>query len=159
MSVNTFTKEQIIEQLNKILSLEYAGVVQYMQHSFLVSGHQRIVYSDFFREESKGSLKHASIIGDKIVALGGVPTVEPATIHQTTDLQEMLEQDLELERNALAAYMTAWEMSSSNPTLKFMLESIIQDEQIHVEDLEKMTSKNNVAVSDGEKEIKLHRAS
>ncbi len=156
---NTYTNEQIIEQLNKILSLEYAGVVQYLQHSFLVSGHQRIVYADFFREQSKGSLKHASIMGDKIVALGGVPTVEPATIHQTTDLQEMLEQDLQLERDALAAYMTAWEMSDRNPTLKFMLESIIQDEQTHVEDMEKMTSKNNVAVSDGEKEIKLHRAS
>lgn len=156
---NTYTNEQIIEQLNKILSLEYAGVVQYMQHSFLVSGHQRIIYSDFFREQSKGSLKHASIMGDKIVALGGVPTVEPATIHQTTDLQEMLEQDLQLERDALAAYMTAWEMSDRNPTLKFMLESIIQDEQTHVEDMEKMTSKNSVAVSDGEKEIKLHRAS
>lgn len=156
---NTYTNEQIIEQLNKILSLEYAGVVQYMQHSFLVSGHQRIVYADFFREQSKGALKHASIIGDKIVALGGVPTVEPATIHQTTDLQEMLEQDLQLERDALAAYMTAWEMSDKNPTLKFMLESIIQDEQTHVEDMEKMTSKNSVAVSDGEKEIRLHRAS
>lgn len=156
---NTYTNEQIIEQLNKILSLEYAGVVQYMQHSFLVSGHQRIVYADFFREQSKGALKHASTIGDKIVALGGVPTVEPATIHQTTDLQEMLEQDLQLERDALAAYMTAWEMSDKNPTLKFMLESIIQDEQTHVEDMEKMTSKNSVAVSDGEKEIKLHRAS
>ncbi|MBI4851360.1 MAG: ferritin [Acidobacteria bacterium] len=159
MSGNTFTNEQIVEQLNKILSLEYAGVVQYMQHSFLVSGHQRIVYSDFFREQSNGSLKHASTIGDKIVALGGVPTVEPSTIHQTTDLQEMLEQDLQLERDALNAYMKAWEMSGSNPTLKFMLESIIQDEQTHVEDLEKMTSKNSVAVSDGEKEIKLHRAS
>lgn len=157
MSANN--NEQIIEQLNRILSLEYAGVVQYMQHSFLVSGHQRIVYSDFFREQSKGSLKHASTIGDKIVALGGVPTVEPATIYQTTDLQEMLEQDLQLERSALEAYMKAWEISGSNPTLKFMLESIIQDEQVHVEDLEKMTSKNNVAVSEGEKEIKLHRAS
>jgi bacterioferritin len=157
--MSTYTNEQIIGQLNKILSLEYAGVVQYMQHSFLVSGHQRIVYAEFFREQSKGALKHASTIGDKIVALGGVPTVEPATIHQTTDLQEMLEQDLQLERDALAAYMTAWEMSDKNPTLKFMLESIIQDEQTHVEDMEKMTSKNNVAVSDGEKEIKLHRAS
>lgn len=151
--------EQIVEQLNKILSLEYAGVVQYMQHSFLVSGHQRIVYADFFKDQSKDSLKHAGIIGDKIVALGGVPTVEPATIHQTTDLSEMLEQDLELERNALAAYLKAWEMSSSNPTLKFLLESMIQDEQTHVEEMEKMTNKNKVAVSDGEKEITLHRAS
>jgi bacterioferritin (cytochrome b1) len=68
------TSAQLIPQLNKILSLEYAGVVQYMQHSCLVSGHDRMVFADFFRDQSKASLKHASVLGDKIVALGGVPT-------------------------------------------------------------------------------------
>ena|SRR5437016_4127955 len=149
---------QIIQQLNKILSLEYAGVVQYMQHSFLVSGLDRLVFSDFFRDQSKSSHKHARVIGDKVVALGGVPTVEPATIHQSTDLQEMLEQDLRLERDALEAYTKAWELSESNPGLKFLLESIIQEEQIHVEELEKVTAKSKIAVSDKEKEIKLQRA-
>lgn len=149
---------QVIQQLNKILSLEYAAVVQYMQHSFLVTGHDRLVFSGFFRDQSKGAHKHAGIVGDKIVALGGVPTVEPATIHQSTDLQEMLEQDLKLERDALDAYFKAWELANDNPGLKFLLESIIQEEQIHVEDMEKMTVKSKIAVSDKEKEIKLHRA-
>ena len=149
----------IIQQLNKILSLEYASVVQYMQHSFLVGGHDRLVFSDFFHDQSKSSHKHARILGDKIVALGGVPTVEPATIHQSTDLQEMLEQDLKLERDALDAYMKAWELSSENHALRFLLESIIQEEQIHVEELEKLSAKNKIAaVSDKEKEIKLQRA-
>ncbi|MEW6731407.1 MAG: ferritin-like domain-containing protein [Acidobacteriota bacterium] len=149
---------QIIQQLNKILSLEYAAVVQYMQHSFLVSGHDRVVFADFFRDHSKSSHKHATVVGDKIVALGGIPTVEPATIHQSTDLQEMLQQDLKLEREALEAYMKAWEFSQENHPLKFMLEQIIQEEQLHVEELEKITAKSKIAVSDKEKEIKLQRA-
>lgn len=150
---------QIIQQLNKIMSLEYAGVVQYLQHSFLVSGHDRLVFSDYFHDQSESSHKHARTIGDKIVALGGVPTVEPATIHQSTDLQEMLEQDLRLEREALDAYMKAWEMAADNAPLKFFLENIIQEEQIHVEELEKLTAtKSKVSVSDKEKEIKLKRA-
>jgi bacterioferritin len=148
---------QIIQQLNKIISLEYAGVVQYMQHSFLVNGHDRLLFSDFFRDQSKSSLKHAQTIGDKIVALGGVPTVEPATIHQSTDLQEMLLQNLKLERDALEAYTKAWELAQENHPLKFMLEGIIQEEQIHVEELEKLTAKTKVAVSDQEKEIKFQR--
>ncbi len=149
---------ELIQQLNKILSMEYAGVVQYMQHSFLVSGHDRIVFADFFRAQSSAAHKHAAIMGDKIVALGGVPTVEPTSIHQSTDLQEMLEQDLHLEREALAAYMKAWELAKDNHGLKFMLEGIIQEEQIHVEDLEKVTSQSKLAVADKEKEIKLQRA-
>ena len=102
------SETELLDQLNVILSLEYAGVVQYMQNSFLVTGHDRVVFSDFFRKQSNDALKHAGIIGDKIVALGGVPTVEPATIKQSTDLTEMLEQALKLEREALAAYMKAW---------------------------------------------------
>lgn len=159
MAKSTATNAQVIQQLNHAMSLEYAGVVQYMQHSFLVTGHDRLVYSAFFREQSQSSLKHASLLGDKIVALGGIPTVEPTTIHQATDLQEMLEQDLTLERDALAGYSKAWEMADHNPPLKFWLESIIQEEQTHVEDLEKMTSKRTVAVADSEKEVTLHRAS
>lgn len=146
----------IIQELNKILSLEYAAVVQYMQHSFLVTGHDRLVFSEFFRDQSKAAHKHAGIIGDKIVALGGVPAVEPASIHQSTDLQEMLEQDLKLERDALDAYLKAWRLAEENPGLKFLLESIIQEEQIHVEDMEKLAVKSKISVS--EKEIKLHKA-
>lgn len=134
------TKTELLDQLNIILSLEYAGVVQYMQNSFLVTGHDRVVFSDFFRRQSNDALKHAAIIGDKIVALGGVPTVEPATINQSTSLTEMLEQALKLEREALAAYLAAWELASDNRPLKFMLETMIQEEQLHVEDMEKIIS-------------------
>ncbi len=140
------SETELLDQLNVILSLEYAGVVQYMQNSFLVTGHDRVVFSDFFRKQSNDALKHAGIIGDKIVALGGVPTVEPATIKQSTDLAEMLEQALKLEREALAAYMTAWEMASGNKPLRFLLESIVQQEQTHVEEMEKIvSSKRSIA--------------
>jgi rubrerythrin len=70
----------------------------------------------------------------------------------------MLQQDLQLERDALQAYLKAWELSNENPPLKFLLESIIQEEQEHVDELEKVIGKNKIAVSDKEKEIKLQRA-
>lgn len=142
------SKTELLEQLNTILSLEYAGVVQYMQNSFLVTGCDRVVFSDFFRKQSNDALKHASLIGDKIVALGGVPTIEPATIKQSTNLTEMLEQALKLEREALAAYMTAWDLASADKPLRFMLESIIQQEQMHVEEMEKIVSSRTVAVQE-----------
>ena len=79
-----------------------------MQHSFLVTGTEREVYRKFFRDQSEESQDHAETLGDKIVALGGVPTVEPGEIRQSTDLGEMLRQDLELERAAMEAYMSSW---------------------------------------------------
>src|ERR671914_1848933 len=96
---------KLIESLNRALSFELTAVIQYMQHSFLVTGAEREVYRSYFRDQSEESHDHAKTLGDKIVALGGVPTVEPAMIRQATELKEMLKQDLELEREGMAAYM------------------------------------------------------
>jgi bacterioferritin (cytochrome b1) len=51
-------------------------------------------------------------------------------IRQSVDLREMLKQDLELEREALQAYINAWASCDEQdmPT-KFMLEEQIAEEQ------------------------------
>ena len=138
----------LIESLNRALSLEIGAVIQYTQHSFLVTGIEREVYRKYFRKQGKESQEHAITLGDKIVALGGVPTVEPAMIRQSTELAEMLRQDLEMEREALKAYMAAWEACGDEdlPT-RFQLEERISEEQQHVEELEKLTSERKASVT------------
>src|ERR671916_3453645 len=140
--------QELIDNLNRALSMELASVIQYMQHSFLVTGPEREVYRSFFRKQGEESHDHAKTLGDKIVALGGVPTVEPSMIRQSTDLAEMLRQDLEMEREALQAYMAAWEACGDDelPT-RFLLEGRIADEQRHVEELEKLTSERRASVT------------
>lgn len=134
-------RTELIENLNRALSFELSGVIQYSQHSYLVTGLEREVYKDYFREQAGEAQDHAEYLGDKIVALGGVPTVEPGMIRQSTDLGEMLKQNLELERDAMDAYMTAWRSCGDDdlPT-KFWLEGQIAEEQRHIEELEKLTS-------------------
>jgi len=141
-------RTELIENLNKALSLELSGIIQYSQHSYLVTGFEREIYKEFFREQAKEAQAHAQFLGDKLVALGGVPTVEPAMIRQSTDLKEMLKQDLELEREALAVYMTAWDSCDDEdlPT-RFWLEGQIAEEQLHVEELEKLTSERTSKVN------------
>ena len=132
---------ELIENLNRALSLELAGVIQYLQHSFLVTGQDREVFRGFFRDMSKESRKHAELLGDKLVALGGVPTVEPGDIRQATDLAEMLRQDLELERAAMVAYVAAWRScTDAELATRFLLEERIAQEQLHIEEFEKLTN-------------------
>jgi bacterioferritin len=134
-------RAELIENLNKALSWELAGVIQYSQHSYLVTGTDREVFRDWFRDQAEEAQKHAEVLGDKIVALGGVPGVEPAMIRQSTDLKEMLKQDLELEREAMVAYMAAWAACDDEDLpQKFWLEGQISDEQNHIEELEKLTN-------------------
>jgi bacterioferritin len=139
---------ELIDNLNRALSLELAAVIQYMQHSFLVNGMERELYRSYFRKQSEESRDHAITLGDKVVALGGVPSVEPGMIRQSTDLQEMLKQDLALEREALAAYMAAWESCKDDerPT-RFQLEERIYQEQLHIDELEKLTSERKANVT------------
>lgn len=134
-------RAELIENLNKALSYELAGVIQYSQHSYLVTGTDRQIFKDWFRDQAEEAHDHAEVLGDKIVALGGVPTVEPAMIRQSIETKEMLKQDLELEREAMAVYMAAWTSCDANDLpQKFWLEGQISDEQMHIEELEKLTS-------------------
>ena len=139
---------ELIDNLNRALGLELAGVIQYLQHSFLVTGQEREVFCEFFRDLSSEARKHAETLGDKIVALGGVPTVEPGEIRQSTDLSEMLRQDLELERTAMDAYLAAWKScTDAELATRFLLEERIASEQKHIEEFEKLTNERRANVT------------
>jgi len=129
---------KMIDKLNDILRWEWTGVVQYTQHSFLVQDLWREVYASMFRKSAEESLGHARLIGDKIVALGGVPTVERGEVKQSSDLQEMLRFDLDIERGAVKLYGEALELCQDNHPLRVLLEDIILEEQDGVENLEKL---------------------
>jgi len=127
----------VIVALNKAIALEHAATLQYQQHSLLVNGLWRKVFADFFTGQAKSSLEHAAKFGQKVVALGGVPTVEIGdAVHQSTELEEMLRRDLELEKETLRAYLEAHALTEGNVALRTMLESHIESEQRDIEELE-----------------------
>lgn len=132
--------DDLINRLNRALSLEYAATIQYLQQQCLVTGQERQQFAPFFAASSSESHTHAQNLGNKIVALGGSPTIEPAIVREGKNLAEMLQYDLELEREALAAYVKAWESAQGNPPLVFWLEEIISAEQLHVDELEKLNA-------------------
>jgi bacterioferritin (cytochrome b1) len=128
--------KKITAALNHVIALEHTAALQYKQHGLLVSGLWRKVFADFFFSHSKGSLEHAEKFGQKVVALGGVPTVEVGTVRQAVDLEEMLGQDLALEKETMQAYVNAHGLTEGDIALRTMLESQIESEQRDIEELE-----------------------
>jgi bacterioferritin len=127
----------IIDALNKAVALEHTASLQYKQHALLVRGFWRKLFADFFAAESRNALQHAHKFGQKIVALGGAPTVEVGSmVRQSLDLEEMLQQNLELEREAMQAYLEAWTLAEDDVALRAMLEDHIEVEQRDIEELE-----------------------
>ena len=132
----------ICEALNTAVAYEHAASLQYKQHGLMVRGLWRRVLTEFFAAESRKALAHAQQFGQKIVALGGVPTVEVgATVQQSLEVTEMLSgTDLALEHLALEAYLAAWRLTEGEDAaavaLRTMLEEHIAAEQQDVDELE-----------------------
>ena len=128
--------KKVVTALNKAIALEHTATLQYQQQALLVSGLWRRVFADHFAAQAKSSMEHAAKFGQKVVALGGVPTVEVGTVRQSTDLEEMLRHALDLEKSTMQAYHEAHALTEGDIALRTMLESQIESEQRDIEELE-----------------------
>jgi bacterioferritin (cytochrome b1) len=124
--------------------LEYTAAIQYNQHSMLLTGRDKVLFEDLFKDSAKEALAHAKMWGDRIVYLGGVPKAEIGSIRQSTNITEMLEMDLEMEKRAVETYSRAHKVCKHEPTL-YMLENHILDEDKDVEELQKLLGKVGIA--------------
>ena len=107
-------KQAIIDHLNEILKHEWTGVAQYAQAGFIVEGVWREVFAKAFLDNAEESFGHAKQVGDKIVALGGVPVATRNEIKQSRDLREVLEFSLAFEAKAVEMYDRAIDMAEGD---------------------------------------------
>ena len=135
--------QELISVLNEAISLEYAAVIHYNQHSMLLTGPDKLLYEDLFRHSAEDSLGHAKKWGDRIVYLGGVPTPEIREKPQTLEVAEMLQLSLEIEQKAVDVYSRAHKICKHEPTL-YMLEHQIVDEDSDVERIKKLLGRVEV---------------
>jgi len=147
--------DELIKILNEAISLEYTAAIQYNQHSMLVMGRDKMLFEDLFQDSAKESLGHAKMWGNRIVYLGGVPKAEVAAIRQSSDVTEMLEMDLEIEKKAVEIYSRAHKVCQHEPT-KYMLENHILDEDKDVEELQRLLGKTKIGQSGAERKAASH---
>lgn len=135
----------LMNRLNDILRHEWTGVAQYAQAGFVVSGFWREVYASMFFGNAKESYGHARLIGDKIVALGGVPTIERNPVQQSNDLAEMLNHALAFESAAVKLYTEAISCCGDDRALEVFLEDILKEEQAGVDEISKLLRNQSAA--------------
>jgi bacterioferritin len=140
-------KSKLIERLNECLRHEWTGVAQYAQAGFVVAGLWREVYSAMFFDSAKESFGHARLVGEKIVALGGVPTVERNPIKQSNDLNEILNSSLEFESKAVKFYNEALSLAGGDRALEIFLENILEEEQGGVDRLTRILREPKVVTA------------
>ena len=128
---------ELIDLLNKDLSLEYSAMVQYVQHSGVLTGAE---YGDIGKEikiHAGEELQHAIILAEQIDYLGGFPTVDVPPPATSKDNKKMLQQDLDGEEDAINRYkqrvIQAEELMEL--ALAQKLREILSVEQEHAMDL------------------------
>ncbi len=130
-------KVRLISKLNEAVALELGALIQYHHYSQVITGQDRRIWHELFEDSSEEAFKHAKKFASRVVALGGTPAVEPVPTKQTSDLQEMLANSLDVERRAVQVYTEALSFCEDNPAYRNILEEQISEEQTDVEELEK----------------------
>ncbi len=141
--------QKVIDKLNECLRHEWTGVAQYAQAGFVISGLWREVYSGMFHDNAKESFGHAKLVGEKIAAMGGVPTIERNPIKQSNDLVEMLKYGLDFESAAVKLYNEALDLCDGDRALEVFIEDILKEEQEGVDELSRLLDSHESAVVHG----------
>jgi len=136
--------KRVLFVLNQSLATELVCVLRYKRHYFTAQGINAQAAADEFREHAGEEAGHADLIAARITQLGGEPDFNPATLtHRShseydasSELVEMIREDLVAERVAIAAYteIIAW-LGDGDPTTRRMLEEILAMEEEHAEDM------------------------
>jgi bacterioferritin len=133
-------KDRVVAQLNKLLEMELSGVTRYLHYSFMVFGANRIPIVAWFREQADEGVLHSVLVGEKITAFGGNPSVAarpvPGTRHQS--LRAMLEESSVFERESLGEYQNLLKMSGDDIALEEFARTQILAETSHLEEVDKM---------------------
>ena len=99
-------KQEVVDQLNRILECELAGVVRYTHYSMMIFGYSRIPIVSWFQDEATESLAHAQKAGEMVTRLGGHPSLAIGPLLETHehDIGEILRETLQAEHAALGLY-------------------------------------------------------
>ena len=100
----------------------------------------RLELAAFLEGEIADELEHAKYLSQKIVALGGTPTTQPAPVQLSQDNHEMLELSLQAEKDTIKRYTKriGQAEAAGELALKVELENLVAEEARHKEDLERV---------------------
>ena len=127
--------KKIIDALNMDRAFELAAIVQYMGHHYEAEGLESPAVIEIFKKTSIDEMKHAEMLAEKIVYLGGVPVQKPTEVIRGGELKKMIKDDLAAENGAIKRYKEHIKLceKEGDPATRLMLEQILSDEEDHAD--------------------------
>lgn len=115
------------------IAKELAVSVQYMWHHVMGKGLASPSFRKLIRDISIVEMKHAEAIADRLDYFGAAPTTKPVEIKVGGDLEKMISDDLESEKDAITLYrqIVAKADSEGDVVTRNLFEDILAAEEEH----------------------------
>ena len=141
--------EKLLVLLNKALADEWLAYYQYWIGAKVVVGPMRSDVVMELVEHANDELRHAGMIVDRMIQLGGTPILKPEDWYRQTNcgyeapedfyMEAIVKQNIKGEQCAIGVYNSMLKMTrEADPITYEMVYQILNDEISHEEDLENL---------------------
>jgi bacterioferritin len=138
--------DKLLELLNKALADEWLAYYQYWVGAKVVQGNMRNQTVSELQEHAEEELKHANMLVDRILQLGGTPVLKPEDWYHLTNcgyeapsdpsVESILKQNIKGEQCAIDVYKQLMEFVKEGDYITFsMAAEILKEEVEHEDDL------------------------
>ena len=122
----------MLDALNGNMNTEFRAVLQYICHH-ISAKNQDILLAESFKTAALDEMSHMLFFSDLISRYGGTPIFEEWKVDQSSDIQRMLEADLQLEKEARERYACQLEIFKEYGDVTAVLFNVLADETDHQE--------------------------
>lgn len=128
------SRDKLIKLLNEDLAREYQAVISYVVYSQVMKGAEYMNIAAELEKHAAEELAHALIISNQIDYLGGMPAVQAKPVRTSDKPREMLNFDLENERETIRNYRERIPQCEElgEYALAEHIRKILMDEQDHL---------------------------
>ncbi len=138
---------ELVKELNKALADEWLAYYQYWLGAKVAKGTMRGAVVAELIEHANDELRHADMLAERILQLGGTPVLSPEEWYKVTNcgyeapsdpnVKTLLEQNIKGEQCAIDVYQKLSEhLKDKDPITYQIVLEILKDEVEHEDDLE-----------------------
>lgn len=142
--------KKLVELLNKALADEWLAYYQYWIGSKVITGQMRGAVVAELVEHANDELRHAGMLVERILQLGGTPILKPEDWYNMSNcgydapldpkVEKILDQNIKGEQCAIEVYSKLREFIGDKDFITLnIVESILADEVEHEDDLQAIT--------------------
>jgi len=141
--------EETVGLLNKALADEWLAYYQYWVGALVIKGPLKGEVIKELRQHAEDELRHAKMVAERIIQLGGIPVLEPREWYTLSTcgyeapvdpyVKRILLQNIKGEQCAIDVYQKLAKLTKGSDAVTYdMVQEILKDEIEHEKDLQEL---------------------